>query len=43
MVLAIIYLLGLMWFMVLYSCVRVASKTDRIMEQMNEYETDSQL
>ena len=41
MVLAIICLLGLMWLMVLYSCVRVASKADRILEQMNEYESDS--
>ena len=40
MVLAIISLLGLMWFMVLYSCIRVASKADCIMEQLFECETE---
>lgn len=40
MILVIVCLLGLVWLMVLYSCVRVASKADYIIEQMCEYETD---
>ena len=41
MVLAIISLLGLIWLLILYSCVRVASRADRIMDQLFECETES--
>lgn len=41
MALVIICILGLMWLMVLYSCVRVASRADRIMDQLFECETES--